>query len=448
VVPAALRTFYIDAASGNDAANGLTPGTAWKTLDKANNTAQAGDLFLLSGTFVNELIHPTTSGTAVAKIVYRTKPGSTAVVDGGQFESIIWLEDVSHVVVDGLELRNEIEVALIRNASNIWLRNLYIHDADGGVHIESGSDNRLEDSNIQRIGNEAANTGEAVFLNDGSHRNAIVRNTIAYAGHGLIWVSFLSETEPTSDDNVIERNDLSNPWASGLGLNGKTNRTVVQCNRIHDAADGTGANYARAGIEVEGTANVIRFNEVYHNGRQGITIQGRDDFGGVLQNAVGNHVHNNTFWQNGVDGFESVELIQIGAGNVLNNIIENNIFWGDAGLLYDGSRYSVTANLYNANSVWATGNANGNIVRNNIFPTGQSVFLIIRNPNNSEYTLAQAEATFNGWQQGKQVDPMFVNMAAGDVRLQTGSPAIDAGRIITGIPYLGAGPDIGAHELR
>jgi hypothetical protein len=47
-----------------------------------------------------------------------------------------------------------------------------------------------------------------------------------------------------------------------------------------------------------------------------------------------------------------------------------------------------------------------------------------------------------------QADPLFVNEAAGDVRLQNASPAINVGRILAGIPYLGLAPDLGAHELR
>jgi len=41
-----------------------------------------------------------------------------------------------------------------------------------------------------------------------------------------------------------------------------------------------------------------------------------------------------------------------------------------------------------------------------------------------------------------------VNESIGDVRLQNTSPAIDAGIIISGVPYLGLFPDLGAHELR
>jgi uncharacterized protein YjdB len=445
-VPAALRTFYVDAATGNDAADGLTPATAWRTLGKANGVARAGDLFLLSGTFTNQVVHPASSGTALAKIVYRAKPGAAAAISGGMYQVIVWLDGVSHIVVDGLELSNESEAVDIRyGANNIWLRNLYIHNAGTGVSIVTATDNRIEDSRIERIGSEAANAGEGIFVQNGAHRNVIVRNTIAYAGHGTIWISYQNAAEATSDDNVIESNDLSNPWASGLGLNGKTNRTIVQCNKIHDTANGLGINYPRAGIEVEGNGNILRFNEIYRSGAEGLTIQGRT-FAAFVQNAVNNQIYNNTFWQN---GGPSLQFFVNGVANVQNNIIENNIFWHDAGFADHGARYAITADLYHATNPWVVTTLNGNIVRNNLFPTGQDLLLVIRQglPNES-YPLTQAQVLLAGWASNLQTDPLFVNEAGGDVHLRPRSPAIAVGHGVTAIPHRGTRPTLGAHEPR
>lgn len=432
-IPAARRTFYIDAETGNDQANGLTPRTAWRSLAKANNAAQPGDLFLLNGTFKKQLIHPGQSGTPTAKIVYRALAGGSAVIDGGQYDVIAWLDGVSHVVVDGLELRNEAEPVVIRTGSNnIWLRNLYIHDAgSSAIHLVNASDNRIEDSRIERVGSEDRNAGEGIFIQDGSHRNAIVRNTIRDAGHGVLWISYQNGAEATSDDNLIERNDLSNPWAAGLGLNGKAHRTIVQCNRIHDTADGSSVNYARPGIEVEGHGNLVRFNEVFRTGAQGVSIQGRALFG-FTQNATSNRIYNNTFWQNGQrktgGGLGSLQLIQMQMGSVRGNVIENNIFWHDQGFSFENASYAITADLYHAVVPWVPGTANTNIVRNNVFPSAQTLLLVIRSDAANEIlTLQRAQATLTGWTGNVQTDPLFIDESAGDVHLRDESVALRMG---------------------
>lgn len=434
-IPAAQRTFYIDGSTGSDGADGKTPQTAWRSLDKANAAAQPGDVFLLSGTFHGELIHPAQSGTPSAKIVYRGMTG--AAIDGGKYDVIVWLDGLAHIVVDNVELRHEAEPVVIRNGSNnIWLRNLYIHDAgSSGIHIRNASDNRIEDSRIERVGTEEANAGEGIFVQDGSHRNVIVRNTVSFAGHGAVWISYQTSSEPISTDNLVERNDISNTWASAVGLNGKSKRTLLQCNRIHDTADGSGVNYARAGIELEGDSNVVRYNEVFRSGAQGITLQGRTLFG-FTQSATNNRVYHNTFWQNGRrvagGGLESMQIIQMDVGNVRGNTIENNIFWHDQGFSYDNVTYAMTADMYHSQVPWPSGTANGNVVRNNIFPKDRSLLLVIRNltPNQS-YTLAQAQSTFAGWAGNLQADPLFVDEVAGDVRLQASTPAAAMGAYCT-----------------
>ena len=435
-IPAAQRTIYIDASTGSDGADGTTPQTAWQTLDKANAAAQPGDVFLLSGTFHGQLIHPVQSGTPSAKIVYRGMTG--AVIDGGKYDVIAWLDGLAHIVVDNMELRHEVEPVVIRNgANNIWIRNLYIHDAgSSGIHIRDASDNRIEDSRIERIGTEENNAGEGIFVQDGAHRNVIARNTISFAGHGALWISYQTAAEPISADNVVERNDISNTWASAVGLNGKSKRTLLQCNRIHDTADGSGVNYARAGIEVEGDSNVVRYNEVYRSGAQGITLQGRTLFG-FTQSATNNRIYQNTFWQNGRrgagGGLESLQFIQMDVGNVRGNTIENNIFWDDHGFSYDGATYAMTVDLYHSQVPWASGTANGNVVRNNVFSGAQTLLLVIHNLTpNQPYTLAQAQSTFAGWAGNLQADPLFVDESAGDVRLQAGTPAAGMGAYCTG----------------
>ena len=150
-------------------------------------------------------------------------------------------------------------------------------------------------------------------------------------------------------------------------------------------------------------------------------------------------------------GDAAVGLVQRDVGVVQNNLIENNIFWQDAGFADGSTRYVIAADQYNTNAgnVWSSTAPGGNIVRNNIVPSGQSLMLLIRNSsggNNVPYTLAQAATTL-GWTGNVATDPQLTN-PPGDMTLRSTSPAIDAGRPISGVAYLGAAPDLGAKELR
>jgi hypothetical protein len=352
-------------------------------------------------------------------------------------------------VVDGLELTNiSYPVLLSNGAHHNWLRNLNVHDA-GTSQLLGATDNRLEGNRFERIGDEAANAGEALFLGKGASRNLLVRNQVLSAGHGAIWISYQSAGEPTNDDNILAHNDLANPWASVLGLNGTANRTLVECNRIHHAADGTRVNYARDGIEIEGTANVVRYNTIYSVGAAGISLQGRT-FAGRVMNARDNQIYHNTVWG---AGSASILIAQRDVGTVQNNTIQNNLFWQNAGKADGSTRYAIWVDEYNANTgnVWPATGASGNVVRSNVFPTGNKLYLLVRsatNGGNVSYDLPQAQATLAGWTGNRQQDPLLVNPSGGDFTLQSASPAIDAGSVISGQSYLGAAPDLGASELR
>jgi hypothetical protein len=66
--------------------------------------------------------------------------------------------------------------------------------------------------------------------------------------------------------------------------------------------------------------------------------------------------------------------------------------------------------------------------------------------SSSPYTLEEAQARLPGWEKNLRGDPLFTNAGAFDFSLQTGSPAIDAGRPIAGVSFRGAAPDLGAVE--
>src|SRR5204863_338512 len=75
------RTLYADAASGDDANDGLAPSTAWRNLDRDNQAVVPGDTVMLQGTFTGQRIAPNVSGTVGRPIKFTSYAGTTAVLD-------------------------------------------------------------------------------------------------------------------------------------------------------------------------------------------------------------------------------------------------------------------------------------------------------------------------------------------------------------------------------
>jgi len=134
-------------------------------------------------------------------------------------------------------------------------------------------------------------------VRDGSQRNVFVRNTFAFMGHSAVGDGFRDSTEAFCLNNVVAHSDIYNPWESDITFSGKAHASLIEHNQFHGMADGSGPNYPRSGISLTVSGCVVSFNDVYGNGRFGITLEGRP-FNGYNMNGSSNHIYHNTFWNN------------------------------------------------------------------------------------------------------------------------------------------------------
>lgn len=143
---AQAATYHLDAGSGSDFADGLTPATAWQTLGKANSVVyQPGDSLLLkSGSVWTGRLLPQGSGTLAARIVIdRYGDGPKPVIHGGGASGgAVTLENQEYWTISNLEITNNGTSEpkkmglLIRNncagtLSGIEVRSCDIHDVTG-----------------------------------------------------------------------------------------------------------------------------------------------------------------------------------------------------------------------------------------------------------------------------------------------------------------------------
>ena len=458
IVPAPLpgRTFYINAESGNDMSDGMTPATAWRTIHpKANSEAQPGTLFYLRGVFTNQWINPNATGTSANKITYRKEPGQTAILEatsGAEIFGIVIGAGRSHIVVDGLEIRNTPNpFQIVDGASYVWLRNLYVHNSGGSTFRLGANNNRLEDSVLVDIGSNETNEGDSVSILGDADNNIVVRNYFGNAGHGAY--DIIPDLSGNSDNNIFAQNIVDNQWSSGILVNGRAVNTLVECNIIRNSTQNTTFNYPRMGIQLSGDNNIIRYNYIYNNKSDGILLTGYIFATVHLQYPENNQIYHNTIVGNGRSGLY-IHATDAGYPNanafVRNNIIENNLLWNNGGGNFPSDLpYDVVANFYSANNPWVPGFTDGNIFRYNN-ASNRPFFAVYRHPSadgNYVYdTPAMAQAANPSWTNNRRDNPLFTNPSANDYSLQSNSPMIDQGRLIPGVQFNGSAPDLGAFE--
>lgn len=463
------RTLNVDAANGDDANDGLSPSTAWRTLDQANQSVVAGDTVLLQGSFVDQVIRPLTPGTADRPITFRGAPGATAVLDGGRFGAVVWLDRgsaQSYIIVDGIAMTNLgspigiSRVLLAEGAHHNVVRNSDLTRVDLRIYGGS-SDNVIEANVIRDVGDEAASAGNSVWIADGASRNLILNNRLTNGGHSLIQIGGDQPNDADVLDNVVANNVLSNRWATPLILSWRARRTIVEGNRISDGAR-NGVNAPRPGIQIAASENIIRYNEVFDNAGAGIHVGGYA-FGAIVQDSIGNQIYHNVFYGNGgtaapasaaVAGV-AILLFEQDGRTVRDNLFANNVFFRNSGFAFGDAVYSIAVDHFNTPVAWPDGSLNGNRLRNNIIlrepgSAGERAILHIRRSDqggNVDYTLPQFEAAYAEASNNFEADPRFVDEANRLFTLQPGSPAIDRGMVISGVHFQGAAPDIGAFEV-
>lgn len=142
------------------------------------------------------------------------------------------------------------------------------------------------------------------------------------------------------------------------------------------------------------------------------------------------NIYNNTLVTDNVVHQGGIEFL-IGSGSSISNVnIKNNIF-----CYFTNVGPFRCANSGTFNGLHLENNLSYNKANFNILPkfTGTAI---------SHYTYVNNIPKSNT----TQVSPRFVNEATHDFRLQSGSPAINAG-VIVGLPYSGSAPDISTYEF-
>ena len=397
--------FVIPDAPNADDTNPGTYAEPFKTLYRPRQVMQTGDIvYIKGGTFSTAdpdhpgwdailLLTPDTDaqGTADRPVAYIGYPGDRPVLAGPSplRRGILMDQAMLYYVIANLGFTDEAGTLELSGSGHRIVGN-YSHDgifSEGGVIGVAG-----ESAHLKIFGN---------FMRDNG-------GTVDLAGHGLYIQGFGTNQDIDFGWNQIQ----DQRGRRAIQLYGHLDGDRMEDIRIHDnlISGSMRDNIILGGSD--GVTDVLGTIYIYNNIIVGADWQGlhiNDPQGTVI-------IQNNVLYNNGSRGVDSNAQLYIERAGTGLITLQNNIVYAKSGQTYYEFGMGVDSSVFNAAS------------------------------NNLVYNAGACPV----WDTGcVNTDPLFVNNASGDFRLQAQSPAIDAG-INTGISrdYAGVSrPQDGAYDI-
>jgi hypothetical protein len=447
--------YYIDATLGDDANDGMSTATSWKTIGKINGesfTAGSQILFKRGETWTLTLSTDRlvlSSGVMYAD--YGT--GDMPIIDGDGVSDCLLGSDKSDITIKNLDLRNGYDAcAQFIGCTNILVRDCNMQGAgnDNLIFITNNTNvfviGGIYHDPVRRVaGPQISN----IELADGGS-NFIINGVELYGAENA-GITIHNHDTPTEIPTNVTITNVNSHNNTGYGLQvlaqGNSTAPVISISNsiFTDNLDGikvykSAGTYYPQGV----TISDCIFDE---NTNSNIFMQGYDctikrciltgiatDYLILVNSAKRVNIYNNTLWLSPAAAYWPIYILG-GAGidtiNIKNNIIFVNTTSGQVigTAALSGTNVDIDYNYYyfktyttQARWMWL-----GVAKKYDVWQTDSGM---------------DAHSNVN-----PATDVLFVN-APIDLTLQSSSPAIDAGVEITGITegYLGTAPDCGAYE--
>jgi len=484
------RIFYVS-LSGSDSYPG-TQSQPWRTLQKAANTLAAGDTVkILPGTYA-EKFAPQNSGTAAAYITYTADPG-TVILEGtgvslaadAKGDGLVQIQGKSYIRVENLTIRNA-SVNCVNISEN--------SSGKGSNYIEIRA---LTLQNCNKVGIRARMTDHLLVKDN-------LINHVNYSSGIGVWFSTYATVDHNTITNAHYYHECQGAYDEALTISSVNHFEVMNNTLDNTEANPAGfcSNAEKLGINIKESSQngLVHHNSVRHMTAASIYVDGWHAGANGTPTLNRINIYQNRVSEGGgiTVGCEQADGV-VEYINIYNNIILNGSFAGIQvrGAYGDGLRKNIT--IYN-NTIYGALAAGGNggagiyvttanlgsnngdapvIIRNNISmfyflsngsgAVGQiragsaSIAAMITADHNLVYGPQVCSTSYPGCVEvGSRISAssasVFVNPAALDLHLKSGSPAIGLGLPISVVPVdfdgqlrplaTGSGFDVGAYQYK
>jgi hypothetical protein len=327
---AAINSFYVNAASGDNQNAGTSADAALKTIQAALNKTTNGagsTIFVAGGTYHEQLSWPNSGASANEPITLTNYNNGVVILDGSNLpgtvqDAMILVDSKSYIRISNIRVANHIKAAA------------------KGIHV-LGSGTNLGISNC-KIYNIGWNTNASSIPGPGDNANPLV----------VIGSTLASYNDVTVSDNEVY--NCITGYSEALTLGGNVENFLIQGNTVHDITNigidmtghysWTGApasvNFARNGNVKYNTvyrciSPVATSGGIYVDGGKSINIEGNvcyENYAGITvgcendnNNAEDIHIRSNFIYNN----IEAGILIGANQANskVINASITNNTLY-------------------------------------------------------------------------------------------------------------------------
>ena len=352
----AQQNIYIDAATGNNANDGHTTATAWRTIQKACDSATAGSTVQIRGGTYHEKLMVNVSGTSGSPITFVNYNNETVIIDGTGTagSTMLRITDRSYLSFQGLSIQNltiaDAQGILVETTTgvstaisfkNILIKNInWINNANT---IPTSSNNAQGFIAYGRLGgitditiDSCEVTGcilgfsEAMTL-DGNVSSFAIRHCRIHDNTNIgidIGGNYQVSSNPATDharngtvsDNICYRNVSNYATSGGIYVDGGRS-VVIERNKCYENGWGIELGCEQNGLTDSVT---VRDNLIYNNRQAGMAV------GGYTTASTGQVTHcvirNNTFFKNNSlsDGTGELDISKASNCSFSNNIFYTN----------------------------------------------------------------------------------------------------------------------------